>query len=191
RTPLSYELLLVPVTGLVLSIIARSHIRNSEGTRTGVGLANASWWVCMLGGAGFAAFLAANDVALRQESQRQSDAFFEALRAGRDEEAFDKYVLPPELRGRADPGTPEFEQIYSQVGYSGYRNHPVIYGFRENGGGAVLVEHVGAKDVGQEGEGFKATHKYRITLPEGVFTTQVKLVASEPRGGGRPQWHIE
>jgi hypothetical protein len=190
RTPLSYELLLVPVTGFVLSIIARSHIRNAEGTRTGIGLANVSWWVCVLGGAGFAAFLAANDFALRRESQRQVDAFFETLRAGHDEEAFDKYVLPPELRGRADVGTPEFEQVYAPAGYSGYKNHPVIYAFRENGT-AVQVEHVGAKDVGQEGDGFKATHKYRITLPEGVFTTQVKMVASEPRGGGRPQWHIE
>jgi hypothetical protein len=190
RTPLSLELLLVPVTGFVLSIIARSHIRNAEGTRTGIGLANVSWWVCVLGGAGFAAFLAANDFALRRESQRQADAFFEALRAGNVEAAFDKYVLPPELRGRADVGTPEFEQVYAPVGYPAYKNHPVIYAFRENGS-AVQVEHVGAWDVGQEGDGFKATHKYRITLPEGVFTVQVKMVASEPRGGGRPQWHVE
>jgi hypothetical protein len=190
RTPLSYELLLVPVTGLVLAIIARSHIRNAEGTRTGVKLANASWWICVLGGAGFAAFLAANDLALRRESRRQSDGLVEALRAGKEQEAYEKYVIPPELRGRADPGTPEFEQVYDAFGYQPFLNHPVIFALRANGA-AAQVEHVGARDIGQEGDGFKATHKYRITIPEGVFTTQFKMVASEPRAGGKPQWHVE
>jgi len=190
RTPLSYEVLLLPVAGFVLAKIARSHIRTAEGTRTGIGLANAAWWVCVLGGAGFAAFLAANDVALRRESQRQGDGFFEALRAGKPQEAFERYVIPPELRGRADPGTPEFEQVYGPMGYTPFLNHPVVYGMRENGAG-VQVEHVAARDVGEEGDGFKATHKYRITMPEGVFTTQLKLVAAEPRGGGKPQWHVE
>lgn len=190
RTPLSYELLLVPVTGLILAIIARSHIRNAEGTRTGAGLANASWWICVLGGAGFAAFLAANDVALRRESQRQSDGLVEALRAGKEQEAYEKYVIPPELRGRAEPGTPEFAQVYDAFGFQPFLNHPVVFALRENGA-AAQVEHVGARDVGQEGDGFKATHKYRVTIPEGVFTTQLKMVAAEPRAGGKPQWHVE
>lgn len=190
RTPLSYELLLVPVSGVILSIIARSHVRNAEGTRTGMRLANGSWWVCMLGGAGFAAFLAANDVALRRESQRQADGFLEALRSGREQEAFDRFVLPPEMRGRADVGTPEYEQVYGAFGYPAFVNHPVVYGIRTSGS-ATKIEHLGARDVGQEGDGFKATHKYRITIPEGVFVTQLKLVASEPRGGGKPQWHID
>lgn len=190
RTPLSYELLIVPIAGLILSIVARSHIRNAEGTRTGVKLANLSWWICVLGGAGFAAFLAANEVALRRESQRVADAFFEALKAGQEEEAFERYVLPPELRGRAVPGTPEYVQVYNSAGYREYANHNVIYALKQNGKDA-RVEHVNATDVGPEGEGFKAVHKYRITLPEGVFTVQLKMIASEPRGGGRPQWHIE
>ena len=42
RTPLSLELLVLPIAGFVLAIVARSHIRNSEGTRTGVRAPDAS-----------------------------------------------------------------------------------------------------------------------------------------------------
>src|SRR4051794_20298782 len=50
------ELLALPVIGIVLSFAARRMIRNSEGTRTGENLANAAWWVCLVGGLGYAAY---------------------------------------------------------------------------------------------------------------------------------------
>src|SRR5437870_5677865 len=46
------EILLLPVTAIVFSFVARRVIRNSEGTRIGEDLANAAWWtslVLMLG----------------------------------------------------------------------------------------------------------------------------------------------
>lgn len=188
RTPLSFELLFLPLVGVVLAAVGRSHIRNSEGTRTGTNLANAAWWICVLGGAGFAAFLGANYMALEMESRRKADAFLEALKAGQDQEAFHEYVLPPEQRGRAEPNTPQFEAVYMPAGYPLFAGHRLVHAFRRNGSD-VKYEHVGARDVGQEGEGFKATHTYRITVGEGVFTVQLKLVASESKGG-KPQWHI-
>jgi hypothetical protein len=189
RTPLTYQVLALAVAGVVLAVVGRSHIRNSEGTRTGLRLANAAWWVCVLGGAGFGAFLLANEFVLRAESRRKADGFFEALREGKEQEAFEQYVLPPELRGRADPGTPEFETVYTPAGYPLFAGHRLLQAFRRNGTN-VRYEHVGARDVGQEGEGFKATHTYRITVAEGVFDVQLKLVAAEPKSG-KPQWHIQ
>jgi hypothetical protein len=190
QTPLTYGLLPLAVGGVVLAVIGRTHVRNSEGTRTGGRLANAAWWVCVLGGAGFAAFLLANDLVLRKESQRPADGFFEALKRGREHEAFERYVLAPESRGRADPDSPEFEAVYTPAGYPVFAAHDLVRAFRGNRE-ASQVEHLGAKDVGTEGGGFKATHLYRVTVAEGVFTVQLKLVAAEPKGGGKPQWHIE
>jgi hypothetical protein len=190
QTPLTYGLLPLAVGGIVLAVIGRAHVRNSEGTRTGGRMAGAAWWVCVLGGAGFAAFLGANYLVMEKESQRQADAFFEALKKGQDQEAFERSVLAPESRGRAAPGTPEFEAVYTPAGYAAFAALDLVRAFRGNGGTAQ-VEHVGAKDVGPEGAGFKATHVYRVTVAEGVFTVQVKMVAAEPKGGGKTQWHVQ
>ena len=189
RTPLSVELLIVPLAGMVLAAVGRAHIRNSEGTRTGTSLANAALWICALGGAGFAAFLGANYLALEMESRRKADAFLESLKAGNAQEAFAEHVLPPELRGRADPGAPNFEEVYTPAGYPVFAGHRLVRAVRQNRE-SVEFEHVGARDVGQEGEGFKATHTYRVTVPEGVFVVQLKMVAAESKGG-KPQWHIQ
>jgi hypothetical protein len=190
RTPLSYEVLVLPIAGFVLAIVARSHIRNAEGTRTGVRLANASWWVCVLGGAGFWAFLQAVNVVMTAESKRPADAFFEALKSGKEHEAFERFILPPELRGRADPDSPDFEAVYTPFGYAGFDNCDLVHVFRINGAN-VQVEHIGSKDVGTEGNGFRATHVYRLTFTEGVADIQVKMVAAETRTGSKPEWHVQ
>lgn len=190
RTPLSYELLVLPLAGVALAAVARSHIRASEGTRTGLKLANAAWWVCVLGGAGFAAFLTANWVVLRAESRRTADALLEALRNQRMQEAFVQYVLPMELRGRAEPGSPEFEAVYAPAGYSAFVSNDAVRLFAMNGSD-VTFEHRSALDIGQEGIGFKATHVYRVTAPEGGFDVLIKMVASESRAGGNLQWHVQ
>ena len=190
RTPLSYELLLIPVVGLILSIIARSHIRNAEGTWTGTGLANAAWWVCVLGGAGFAAFLAANDFAL----PRVAAPGGRVLRGpgGRAHPGGVRQVRPPAgVAGPGGRGNPRVRTGVRPLRLRRVREPPGRVRRLREDPGRVRVEHVGARDIGQEGEGFKATHKYRVTIPEGVFTTHLKLVASEPKGGGKPQWHVE
>src|SRR6516165_4882614 len=46
-------ILLIPIAGLVLSLIARSHIRASEGTRAGEPLARAGIWISLFTGLGY------------------------------------------------------------------------------------------------------------------------------------------
>src|SRR3954452_13426316 len=43
-------LMLVAAAGLVLSFVAQNHIRASEGTRAGMGLAKAGVWISLLSG---------------------------------------------------------------------------------------------------------------------------------------------
>ncbi|HEX3149114.1 MAG TPA: hypothetical protein VHR66_13640 [Gemmataceae bacterium] len=188
RTPLSYEVLVLAAGGVVLSIIGRSQIKSSEGTRTGLRLTAIAWWICVLGGAGFAAFLVANEQYLKRESRRSADEFFEDLRNGRMHSAFLLHMMPPDQRGRATPDAPEFEQIYSLGGYTAFANNEVVRMFQRNGA-AVKFEHLGSRDVGQENNGFKITHSYRISAPEGQFDIDIKLIAVEKRAGEKLQWY--
>jgi hypothetical protein len=189
RTPLSYEVLVLAAGGIVLAIIGRSQIKNSEGTRTGLRLTAIAWWICVLGGAGFAAFLMANEQFIKRESRRSADTFFEDLRNGRLHSAFLNHMMPPEQRGRALPDAPDFEQIYALGGYIGFANNEVVRLFQRNGT-AITVEHLGSRDIGQENNGFKTTHTYRLSCPEGVFDVDIKLVAVEPkRAGEKLQWY--
>ena len=49
RTPLTTWVLVLPALGWLLAVVGRSHIRNSEGTRTGLRLTAVAWWVCEIG----------------------------------------------------------------------------------------------------------------------------------------------
>ena len=190
RSLFSWELLALPISGIILAWIARSHIRNSEGTRTGVGFANAAWWISVLGGAGFGAYMYANNVVLETESARFSDRFFKELKDGRVHHAF-VYVLPPEERDRADPNSPQaFETAYAANGFAFFKNHEVVRLVTRNGS-AVELERTG-EGPRAVGDGFQATHVYRVSCPEGDFNVQVKLIAAESRKGGKTQmeWRI-
>jgi hypothetical protein len=191
RAPMWIELLLIPAVGWILAIIARNHVRNSEGTRTGARLAARVWWVCVLGGAAFFAYWYANQVVLDRESRKFADGFFNELRNGRQHHAF-VYLLAPEDLHRATPDVPDaFETAYLPSGWAYYKNHEMVRLILRNGTSAEF-EHMGTKDVDQVATGFQATHLYRLRCPEGEFNIQVKLTAAEAKQGGKSQlkWHI-
>jgi hypothetical protein len=194
RAALESWFLALPIAGIVLAVIARSHIRNSEGTRTGLRLASAAWWISVLGGVGFAAYLYANSLAIEYESGKFGDQMFRELQKGTaqsTQSAFENYFVPPEERGRvpANAGPDVFEAAYVPSGYGAFRNHDVVRMCLRNPG-AVNVERVKVKDSGQDATGLYATHVYRLTTPEGIFECQVKLVAAEAKKGGKPMWRI-
>ena len=201
RSVLSEELLILPLLGLILATIGRAHVRNSEGTKTGARQAAICWWICIMGGAGFVSYLLANEFAIKRQSARFVDQeFFKELKDGRTQHAF-LALVPAEERRRATPVEPSakdaesakardsFETVYDAFGYAKFKHSDLVRLFVRNGK-AMEIEHLGAKDVGQEEAGFKATQIYKIRCPEGVFDCQVKLQALEGRKGGAPQWRI-
>ena len=189
RSVLNIELLILPAIGLVMAILARSHVKNSEGTRIGLKLANASWWVCVLGGAGFGAYLYANAFVLERESAVVADKFFNELKAGQIERSF-LYLVPPEERDRSPPDAGEvFAVAYAKSGFFEFKRHDIVRLLRRHKGG-VTIERVGVKDIKQEGGAFHATHVYKMDCPEGTFEVLVKMTATEPRRGGKPIWQI-
>ena len=61
-------MLALPMVALVLSFAARRQITNSEGTRIGYSLCNFAWWVAMIGGMGYAAYLVGIGFAVRTDA---------------------------------------------------------------------------------------------------------------------------
>jgi len=191
RAILSEELLILPIVGVILAVIGRAHIRNAEGTKTGLKLASVAWWVCVLGGAGFWAYLYANQLVLERESARFIDRFLDDLKNEKPHHAF-LSLLPPEERvtPRVDPNSPEaFEVTYNPAGYGTYKNHDLVRLFQRNAP-EVEYEHVGVKDMSQTQEGFQAMHIYKLRCAEGIYEVTVRLLASESRKGGKQMWRI-
>ena len=191
RAAMSYELLILPAAGVALAFAARSHVKRSEGTRSGGKIAAAAWWVCVLGGAGYGAYLYANEFFIERESRAFADKFFEQLKAGRPHHAY-VYLVEPGQRGAANPDDTEVFEAQFAEGYGKFRNHDLVRQMRR-GGDDVRIEHVNASDIGQESDGFRATHLYRLTTPEGVFDVRLGLKAGEDlkdRKGGKPVWRV-
>ncbi|MSR51882.1 MAG: hypothetical protein EXS09_01160 [Gemmataceae bacterium] len=201
RSALSEELLILPLLGAILATIGRSHVRNSEGTKTGAREAAICWWICIMGGAGFVAYLQASEFAIKRQSARFAEQdFFKELKEGRTQHAF-LAMVPAEERRRATPVEPNakdaesakardsFEAVNDAFGYQKYKHADYVRLFVRNGK-AMEIEHLGAKDVGQEEAGFKATQLYKVRCPEGIFDIHVKMQALEGRKGGAPQWRI-
>src|SRR5262249_14879252 len=86
--------LLLPAVGLGLSLYAQFTIRQSEGTRTGAGLARTSWWVCLLLSVIYLSFYGATATAIRLQADNSVRDWFELARAGKINEAFLRTIRP-------------------------------------------------------------------------------------------------
>src|SRR5579883_3202393 len=62
-------ILVLPAAGVVLAFAARRQIRNSEGTRAGMPLVNAAWWLAVAGGVGYAAYLITYQLGVYQNAR--------------------------------------------------------------------------------------------------------------------------
>jgi hypothetical protein len=187
--------LVLPLAGVILAIVARSHIRRSEGTRTGLRIVSACWWVCVLGGAGFGAYLFASSLVMERKSGAVVDRLFQELKEGKVE-AF-KRMVPSEERYRvgAQDAMPnseyeaEFEKAYQSFNYASFKNHELVQLFARNGQ-SIEWEHKGCKGIASEGTGLQATHFYVVRCPEGIYDIRVQVVSPETKKGEKVDWYI-
>jgi hypothetical protein len=63
-------ILFFPALAVVLAFIARRQIRAADGTRAGETYANAGWWLAVVAGLGYGAYLFAIDFAIRRDTDR-------------------------------------------------------------------------------------------------------------------------
>jgi hypothetical protein len=74
---LNAPLLAIPIIGLLLAFAARRSIRQSEGARTGLQYANIGWWLCVIGGLCYGAYLFGTDWTIRTDAERQMKTWAE------------------------------------------------------------------------------------------------------------------
>lgn len=191
--------LALPVAGLVLALAAQWHIRRSEGTRAGAGLARASWWTCLLLVLIYLSFYASTFMAVRQQADNRVREWFELLRAGKVNEAFLK-TQPPEQRQNVSPDPKDEHLLRARFdsGQPGQRGALTIFRSSEltrliqQGGQESQIEGHGVQDW-QFSEGvYSITRLYHITTPEGEI--EVTITARGAENKARPadgrQWYL-
>ena len=106
RPLIEIGLLAMPAVALALCFAARRIIRNSEGTRTdllyGVNLVNTAWWLSLVLGLCYGAYLIAIDYAVHREAEGEMERWIKLVKSGGEEDiprAFWLTIDPSKLAG--------------------------------------------------------------------------------------------
>jgi hypothetical protein len=195
RKPLINDWILVlPAIGFVLSFAARRMIRNAEGTRTGENLANTAWWICLVAGLGYAAYLLGIDFAIRRDARGTLDRWIEKLRAGDDVSINDAFLRTrePVQRGKIAPeDTAQIEGRFRED-YLGFKQCDLVRIVRRNKGECEIVPE-GIKEWVYRANGIDCAFQGTLRCPEGKFPFLVGLRGADAIPGGEVigrQWWV-
>jgi hypothetical protein len=187
------EILVLPALGIVLSFAARRVIRNAEGTRTGENLANSAWWICLIAGLGYAAYLLAIDFAIRRDARTTLDRWIEKVKAGDDVSINDAFLRTRDPAQRSKISPDDTAQIYGRFReeYIGFKQTDLIRLAQRNKGQCDITPE-GVKEWTYRGEGIDCAFNGTMKCPEGKFPLIIGLRGAESTGGetlGR-QWGV-
>lgn len=186
------ELLALPAVGIVLSFAARRVIRNAEGTRTGERLANNAWWICLVAGLGYAAYLLAIDFAIRRDARRELEQWLEKIKAGDDASLLAAFhrTRDPAIRPKIRPD--DRAQLEGRFGLDliAFEQSDLVRLAQRNAG-ACEVTIGSVREWAYRGGGIECSYGAELKCPEGKFPLAVGLRGSEPTGesAGR-QWGV-
>jgi len=187
------ELLVLPAVGIVLSFAARRVIRNAEGTRTGENLANSAWWICLVAGLGYAAYLLAIDFAIRRDARGTLDRWIEKVKAGDEISLNDAFLRTrePAQRGKIAPDdTPQIMGRFRED-YLGFKQTELIRVALRNKGECEIVPE-GVKEWSYRAGGVDCAFQGTLRCPEGKFPFIVGLRGVDSLPGaetvGRQWW---
>jgi hypothetical protein len=188
RPALNWEILLIAVIGLGLSIAGRIHVRRSEETRTGLRLTTIAWWSSVLGGVIFAAYYGGSVFALWKQSEKAADDWFDALKKQQFDRAFLATIPPMQRQGVNPQNATEIEARFGP-GASAFRGSELVRFFQRNGDG-IVVEPRGLGKLEQIDSGYRMQLAYRLASPEGVFDLTPVLTGSEGKNFNGREWQI-
>ncbi len=185
-------MLALPIIAIVLSFAARRAIRTSEGTRTGENLANFAWWLAVILGLCYAAYLLAISFAIRKDAESEVGKWIGLLSKGDDDglrRAF-AYTLPPGAR----QGT-LLEQNAMQLRHgeelARFASMDISKLTRRNKGETSFVPN--SVNWTYQGGAVECLVVGTVKCPEGAFPTIVGLKGEEGVSGseGGRQWTIQ
>lgn len=174
-------LLAVPLAGVLLAFAARRSIRTSEGARAGTQLADTGWWLCVVSGGCYAAYLLAVDFSVRSDAERQLVQWASELAKGNPDnpddpavrDAFYKTMEPanqasPELRN------PKIFQARYAGPFAVFRQTNLLLIAARNRDSAVITPK-GLQGWEQTEEALTCEAVADLTCAEGQFPLVVRM----------------
>jgi hypothetical protein len=200
--------LLLPTAGLVISLVARSQIRNSEGTRAGEKLATYGIWISLLTGLGYFVYDRVTGLAVTSQANtfltdvREDSGFFPHLIKGASDttELYTAFLLtlPPTQRGTIRPqdhaGIRKMHESSPDGGpgpLASFRSHLVVKMITSAPSGEVKVEPLGVQAWEYSERAYSVRRVYRITTPEAEADFSILVMSNEGETAGEPRrWFV-
>lgn len=196
-TPLALGLWVMgfPISAAILSLLGRQQIRQSEGTRTGMGMASWGWWLSLIFGLGYLAFHGGTYLAVWWQAEEQGKKFFAQLQEGKIIEAFNDHLVSPTQRLM----TPDVRKMMLRYGMPGekgqkgplvqFQEHDIVRIVHQGGPDAV-IQPLGVSEWDYVQNGYTVKETYRVTTNEGVFDILLTLRSATNENTGARDWAV-
>ncbi|MCZ2342497.1 MAG: TIGR04086 family membrane protein [Bacteroidales bacterium] len=192
---LDVRLFLFPAISVVLAFVARKQIESSEGTRTGLQYATAGWWISVIVGLGYAAYLLGIQFTIRNDAEQNFAAWTDKLLAIKLNEPNDPSLyeacyktIAPAIRAQvASPrNTTAMNQVFAKE-LSAFQQLDVFRIVARNRGQAQFIAQ-GMRDWEEETRKISCTLSYKLITPEGEHNLLIPMQAAVENG--RREWQI-
>jgi hypothetical protein len=191
---------LIPILAVVLCWIARTRIRNSEGTLSGLPFTTWGLRLSIIVGLTYAAYYGSTYFAVRQQAIECADEFFRRIKDGRPDLAFMLSIAPASQRVSDEELRAMLEATYNNpMGRGMYRPGPFTMFCEQDfvrliqlGGADTRLTPLGMLGWDYEKGSYVAVLKYQAVNPYADFQITIALVCpdSKPGDRGGPQWRI-
>lgn len=185
----------VPALVVMLAFVARRQIRASEGTRTGERLANAAWWVGVVSGVGFVAYLLGVNYTVERDARQVFNGWADKLK---DVDAFNPkdpnlyeacyLTLPPGSRSGSPKDVARMDQAFGDA-VAGFRQVDVVRLCQRNRGGLAFTPQ-GLKDWSVKANEIGCTLSATLSCSEGDYGMLLPMRAVVDDKGAR-RWQIQ
>jgi hypothetical protein len=201
--------LLVPATGLVLSLVARGHIRSSEGTRAGESLATAGFWLSLVAGLIYFVYYYVTGLTITSQANSfltelgPDSGFFPHLQKAADSstELYHAFLLSTPATDRGD-SRPENEagmlRTFDQSGLDGapgpltsFKRHMLVRLILSTPPADLSIVPLGVQSWVYENRSYKVRRSYRVTVPEGTVEFSILVQSTEAEAVGEERkWSV-
>lgn len=190
---------LLPLAALVLCWAARSQIRDSEGTLSGLAFTTWGLRLAILVGLTYAAYYGATFFAVRGQAVDCADNFLEQLKQGREEQAFVlglgipvKEVDNADLRNTLELRYNMPSSAPGSVGELTRFRQAQYVRFIEMAGDKANITLKGVSEWGHSKEGYRVVLKYHVATAMIDFDLNLETIGRDSKPGepkGR-QWQV-
>jgi hypothetical protein len=189
-------LLFFPAVVIVLVFVARRQIRASEGTRAGERYANTAWWIAVVCGLGYVAYLGAIEFAIRRQANQEFVNWSNYLKDLNPNDPKDPnffhalhMTLDPGVRGSIPAGEPARIESTFRDAVTGFRSTDLIRLCSRNRG-SVEFRPQGLQDWQQKPTEVSCTLIATLATPEGEHRLVVPMRAVIDEKTKNRRWQI-